>query len=195
MNPKVALYLRKSTDEQTLASQDHELQAYCQRQGWTPAIYEDTASGGRSATRPNLERLLTEVRMGRVNVVVVTKLDRLGRSLTHLALILEEFRSHGVGLIALSQGIDTRATNPMGALMLGVLAAVSEFELSLIRQRTRAGMAAAKASGKRCGRPPVSDEVKARVAAAAAVCGPKVRHLGRELGLPASTVSRLLRAV
>ncbi len=191
--PRVTLYLRKSTDEQSLASQRHELQAYCDRQGWTPVIFEDTAGGGRGVPRHNLERLLAEIRAGRVDVLLVTKLDRLGRSLPHLALILEELRTNGVGLIAASQGIDTRASNPMGSLMLGVLAAVSEFELTLIRERTKAGMAAARASGKRLGRPPVSASVRDRVAAAAAVFGHKVRKIARELDLPPSTVCRLLR--
>lgn len=193
--PRVALYLRKSTDDQTLAAQDHELQAYCNRQGWCPRVFEDTASGGRGVTRPNLERLLVDIRAGKLDVLVVTKLDRLGRSLPHLALILEELKNNGVGLIAVSQGIDTRAANPMGSLMLGVLAAVSEFELSLIRERTKAGMAAARASGKRFGRPPVTKAVRDRVAAAAAVFGHKVRKIARELDLAPSTVCRLLRAV
>jgi DNA invertase Pin-like site-specific DNA recombinase len=193
-SPRVALYLRKSTDEQSMASQRLELQSYCDRQGWIPAIYEDTAGGGLGVTKHNLERLLAEIRAGRVDIVVVTKLDRLGRSQTHLAFILEEFRAHGVGLIAASQGIDTRAANPMGSLMLGVLIAVSEFELTLIRERTKAGMAAARAAGKHIGRPPVPQEVRSRVMAAAAVSGHKVRKIARELDMAPSTVCRLLQA-
>lgn len=194
MTPKVAIYLRVSTTEQTLASQQLELHGFCDRQGWNPAVYEDTASGRAGATRPNLERLMRDVRAGKVNTVVITKLDRLGRSLTHLALILEEFRSRGVSLIAVSQGIDTRSSNPMGALMLGVLAAVSEFELALIRERTQQGLQAAKAAGKRVGRPPLPAEVKDRVKAAAAQFGPKIRMIARELDLSPSTVSRVLKA-
>lgn len=138
-DPRVALYVRKSTDEQA--------QAYCGSQGWIPVIYDDTASDGRGVTQPNLELLLVEIRAGRVDIVVVTKIDRLGRSLPHLALILEELRAHGVGLIAVSQGLDTRESNSIGSLVLGVMDAVSEFTA-----RTKAGLAVAKAPRNAPGR-------------------------------------------
>ncbi len=190
--PRVALYLRVSTADQTNECQQIDLQAYCARQGWTtPTVYQDVASGGAGSTRPQLERMLAEVRPGKINVVVVTKLDRLGRSLSHLALILEQFRTSGCGLIAVSQGIDTRASNPMGALMLGVLGAVSEFELALIRERTRAGLVAARARGQKLGKQPLADEVRQRILAAAARVGPRVRQIARELGIPPSTISKV----
>jgi len=189
-----ALYLRVSTAEQTLECQRMELDAFCARQSWTPVVYQDVASGAKGSSRPELERMLADVRAGRVDVVIVTKLDRLGRSLSHLALILEQFRSNGCSLVALSQGIDTRASNPMGALMLGVLAAVSEFELELIRERTKAGLAAARARGARCGRQPLSEDVRQRIIATATKFGPKVRQIARELSLPPSTVSKVLRS-
>jgi DNA invertase Pin-like site-specific DNA recombinase len=138
---------------------------------------------------------MQDVRAGKLDVVVITKLDRLGRSLPHFALLVDELRTHGVGLLAISQGIDTRASNPMGALMLGILGAISEFELSLIRERTRAGVAAARARGTHCGRPPLADSQRQRILdAAARLGGKRVRAIARELEMAPSTVGRVLRA-
>ena len=90
---------------------------------------------------------------GRLKTVVVWKLDRLGRSLTQMALILEEMNNHGVALIVTSQGIDTGNTNPAGKLQLNVLMAVAEFERGIIRERVNAGLKAAKQRGVKLGRP------------------------------------------
>ncbi|MFM8878138.1 MAG: recombinase family protein, partial [Verrucomicrobiota bacterium] len=92
-------------------------------------------------------------RDGKVARVVVCKLDRLGRSLTHRALILDELQRLGVSLICTSQGIDTSGDNPAGRLQLGVLMAVAEFQRSMIRDRVNAGLRAAKGRGVRLGRP------------------------------------------
>jgi DNA invertase Pin-like site-specific DNA recombinase len=115
-----AVYVRVSTDGQTTASQEHELHAYCDRRGWrSTEIYSDQISGAKFV-RPGLDALMASVRAGKVERVVVFKLDRLGRSLAHLALILDELQRHGVALISTSQGIDTSANNPVGRLQVGV---------------------------------------------------------------------------
>ena len=128
------VYLRVSTGDQSTDSQEHELRAYCERRGWSDLqIYSDQISGAKF-NRPGLDTLMAAVRAGKVERVVVFKLDRLGRSLPHLALILDELQRHRVALIATTQGIDTSHSNPVGRLQLGVLMAVAEFEREIIRE-------------------------------------------------------------
>lgn len=104
---KVAIYTRVSTDRQSHESQLIELRALCERRGWSEVReFTDTISGSRF-TRKGLEELLKQVRRGRVGAVVVFKLDRLGRSLPHLAQIVAELTAHNVALICTTQGIDS----------------------------------------------------------------------------------------
>ena len=149
---QTALYTRISTDKQSHDSQLHELRDYCHRRGWGEVSeFADAVSGARF-TRAGLDALMGEVRRGRVDVVVCFKLDRLGRSLAHLAQICAELAAHNVALVCTSQGIDTSDRNPAGRLQLGVLMAVAEFERSIIQERVAAGLRAAKARGVRLGR-------------------------------------------
>src|SRR5512136_924667 len=150
---RAAIYTRVSTDKQTDDSQLGELRDYCRRRGWLDvAEYRDVASGARF-TRDGLERLLGDVRRRRLDLVVCFKLDRLGRSLPHLAQLVAELAAHGVALVCTSQGIDTSNDNPAGRLQLGVLMAVAEFERGIIRERVNAGLAAARQRGVQLGRP------------------------------------------
>lgn len=188
-----ALYVRVSTDQQTTDSQEHELRAFCERRGWRDCqTYTDQISGAKFV-RPGLDALLGAVRAGKVERIVVFKLDRLGRSLPHLALILDELQRHAVALIATSQGIDTSGTNPVGRLQLGVLMAVAEFEREIIRERINAGLAAARARGVKLGRRGGHNRTPAEVIALKNR-GLGVRAIGRELNVPASTVSLMLRS-
>src|SRR5439155_7896140 len=99
-----AIYVRVSTEGQRTDSQEQELKRYCRQRGWkNPILYSDRISGARTS-RPELNRLMQDIRGGRVRRLVVYKLDRLGRSLTHLALILDEINRLKVPLIASSQG-------------------------------------------------------------------------------------------
>ena len=188
------IYLRVSTGEQTTDSQEHELRAYCARRGWGDLrFYSDQISGAKFV-RPGLDGLMAAVRAGKVERVVVFKLDRLGRSLPHLALILDELQRHGVALIATSQGIDTSNSNPVGRLQLNVLMAVAEFEREIIRERVNAGIAAARARGVKLGRRATHNRTPADVKALKAR-GLGVRAIARELQMPASSVWAMLRAV
>ena len=151
---RIAVYGRVSTDAQNHTSQLREVRAYLRRR-WSRAEvieYLDKASGARFS-RSGLDALMSEVRQGRVDAIAVYKLDRLGRSLQHLAQLIGEFEAHGAALIATSQGIDTSETNPAGRLQMHVLAAVAEFERSVIRERINAGLAAARERGEQLGRP------------------------------------------
>ena len=150
---RTAIYARVSTDRQSHDSQLTELHDYCRRRGWLNVTeHRDVISGARF-TRQGLDRLMTDVRRRRLDVVVCFKLDRLGRSLPHLAQLVAEFAAHGVALVCTSQGIDTSNDNPAGRLQLGVLMAVAEFEREIISERVNAGLAAARERGVKLGWP------------------------------------------
>jgi DNA invertase Pin-like site-specific DNA recombinase len=134
---------------------------------------------------------MQDMRAGRVKRLVCFKLDRLGRSLTHLALILDEMNRLKVPLIASSQGIDTSSDNPAGRLHLGVLMAVAEFERGIIKERVNAGLAAARERGVILGRPVKLDKRSAE-ALALKRQGMGLRAIGRKLGMPPSSVHALL---
>jgi len=186
-----ALYIRVSTQEQRTDSQDQELRRYCRQRGWKNlSIYVDKICGAKTS-RPELERLMQDIRAGTIERLVVYKLDRLGRSLTHLALILDELNRLQVPLIASSQGIDTSNDNPAGRLQLGVLMAVAEFERGIIRERVNAGISAAKTRGVRFGRPSTINGRAAEVRKLKAK-GLGLRAIGRELRMPVSSVHKAL---
>lgn len=191
---RTALYTRISTDKQSHDSQLHELRDYCLRRGWREVKeFSDIVSGAKF-TRAGLDALMGEVRRGSVEVVVCFKLDRLGRSLAHLAQICAELAAHGVALVCTSQGIDTSDRNPAGRLQLGVLMAVAEFERSIIQERVAAGLRAARARGVRLGRRATLGQHEERVRELLAA-GMGVRAIARELGLPVGSAHKVVRAV
>jgi len=147
-------YARVSTTDQNLDMQKDELgRAGCER------IFTEVASGAK-AERPGLTEALDYARTG--DTLVVWKLDRFGRSLTHLLASVAELQARGVGFRSLHENIDT--TTSTGKLVFHVFAALAEFERDIIRDRTTAGLAAARARGRRGGRRPVLDEKKLALA-------------------------------
>ena len=116
-----------------------------------PKCTETGARAGPKTDRPELNRLLTDLRKRKLDIVVVWALDRLARSLRQLLEIAEECSSLGVDLVSLRQNIDT--TLPAGRLTFQILGAVAEFEREMLRERVKAGMAQARRTGKRMGRP------------------------------------------
>ena len=149
-------YVRVSTTEQNVALQQDALDAVgCTR------LFTDTASGAR-AERPGLIEALKECRSG--DTLVVWKLDRLGRSLPHLVETVRDLVARGVGFQSLQENIAT--TTSGGKLIFHLFAALSEFERDLIRERTQAGLAAARARGRKGGRPKGVDEKKRKAALA-----------------------------
>jgi DNA invertase Pin-like site-specific DNA recombinase len=180
-----------STDRQNHDSQLTELESYCSRRGWKdPEVITDTVSGTKSS-REGLDRLMRAVRRGKVDLVVCFKLDRLGRSLSHLAGLIDEFTTHNVALVVPGQGIDTSSANPAAKLQPNILCAVAEFERSIIVERVNAGLAAAKARGVRLGRPPTLEVHRAEVARLRAE-GLTGRAIAKELGIPASSAFKLI---
>src|ERR1051326_5988353 len=133
----------------------NEVRAYCERRQWVVAgEYVDTGISGSKEDRPGLGRPLTDCRRRAIDAVVVYRYDRFARSVRQLVNALEEFRSLGIDFVSLHEGVDT--STPNGRLVFGIFATIAEFERELIRDRVRSGLAAAKARGKRLGRPAVS---------------------------------------
>lgn len=191
---KVAIYTQVSTDKQTDDSQLAELREYSVRRAWVKVIeYRDVISGAKFS-RAGLDKLMTDVRRARVDVVVCFKLDRLGRSLAHLAQIVGELTAHRVALVCPSQGIDTPGLNPASQLQLNILMAIAEFERSIIRERVKAGLRAAQAKGTKLGRPNMLLKHQSAVEELRAQ-GKSVRAISRELAMPVSSVHKVVKLV
>ena len=136
---KVAIYCRVSTSEQDVSSQVKICKQYCINNNWSIyKIYTDVISGAKQS-RPAFNEMLDDLRHFKFRGLVVTKLDRLGRSLQHLISILEELQKKKVEFIAATQNIDTSTAG--GRLQMQIMGAFAEFERELIRERTREGMA------------------------------------------------------
>lgn len=172
-------YARVSTIDQDLALQLDALNAAgCER------IFEEQASGAKEE-RPELARVLDHMRKG--DVLVVWKLDRLARSLKQLVLVLEDLGKRGVGFRCLAPAIDT--TSPEGRLLYSITGAFAEFEREIIRQRTRAGLKAALARGRKGGRPKaLNDTAKAKARAMLRDPEISVASVAKVLGISRSTL-------
>jgi len=183
---RVALYARVSTTGQTAENQLLALRSFATARGWTITEYVDHGQSGAKERRPALDALLAAVRARRVDLVACVKLDRLARSVHHLVALVREFEVLGVDLVVLDQAIDT--TTPAGRLLFHVLAAISEFERDLIRDRVLAGLRRAKSQGVRLGRPRVLvDRVRAERLLAT---GQSLRTVARALGIGLATLAR-----
>jgi DNA invertase Pin-like site-specific DNA recombinase len=169
----------------------YALRAWCQRRGWSPVEYLDTLSGSKF-TRLGLDSMMQAVRRGKLDVIVCYKLDRIGRSLPHLALLIQELTNHRCALVCTSQGIDTSNESPVAKLQLGILMAVAEFERDIIRERVIAGLAAAKARGQKLGRRDKLSQYRAKVAELRAA-GLGIRAIARQLKLPPASVHKLTK--
>jgi putative DNA-invertase from lambdoid prophage Rac len=148
---RAGLYARVSTnDQQTLAMQSRALREYAARRGWTLALQVREVNSG-AARREAREKVLEAARRREIDIVLVWRLDRWGRSVTDLLATLQELEHLGVGFVSLTEALDL--TTPAGRAMAGLLAIFAEFEREILRERTRAGLAHARENGKRLGRP------------------------------------------
>ncbi len=140
--PRIAIYARVSTTDQHPEAQLNALHAYAEARSLEVAeVYVDVGVSGAKSKRPALDRLRADAMRRRFDIVAVVKLDRLARSVHHLTTLGQEFEALGVDLVVLDQAIDT--TTPSGKRLFHVLGSIAEFERDLIRERTRAGLAAA----------------------------------------------------
>jgi DNA invertase Pin-like site-specific DNA recombinase len=164
MTKQAAIYLRVSTTGQTVENQRRELEAVAARRGWTVAeVYEDLGISGAKGRdkRPALDRMLKDASRRRFDVVMAWAIDRVGRSLSDLLSTIQHLEAVGVDLYLDQQNIDT--TTPTGRLMFQVTGAFAEFERSMIQSRVNAGLARARAQGKRLGRPNIASRKEAAV--------------------------------
>ena len=186
---RAALYARISTlnHGQDPEVQLRELREFCQRRGFAIAHeYVDRGISGSREKRPALDKLIADCRKRLVDAVVVYRYDRFARSLRQLVNALEEFRSLGIDFISIHEGVD--ASTPNGRLVFGIFASIAEFERELIRDRVRSGLAAAKAKGKRVGRPRVAVDVR-RIASLRRE-GRSWAEITRETGISKGTAQR-----
>ncbi|MBZ5655883.1 MAG: recombinase family protein [Acidobacteriia bacterium] len=150
---RVGIYARVSTlIGQSPEMQLVELREYASRRGWEIyGEYVDSGISGSKESRPELNRLMSDVHLRRLDVVLCWKVDRFGRSLKHLVNALADLDSYGVAFVSLRDNLDL--STPSGRLMFQIIGAMAEFERSLIQERVRAGLRNAKLKGKTLGRP------------------------------------------
>src|SRR5438552_1765473 len=186
---RVAIYARVSTVDQDCEPQLRDLREYVAARGWRAAEFVDQGVSGARERRPALDRLLAEVKVRKVDVVVVAAFDRFGRSVRHLVETLELFRHLGVEFVSLREQIDTGS--PLGQAVFTIIAAIAQLERSLIVERVKAGLRRAKAEGKRLGRPRLRVDVRhlERIVER----GLPVRAAAKELGISPSSFLRLAR--
>ena len=148
---RAAIYARVSTLDQNPENQLQELRRYCEARGWSAVEFVDHGVSDAKESRPALDALQKEAKRRRFDVLVAWRLDRLGRNLRHLILLLDELHALGIGFVTLGEGIDT--TSPTGRLVLHVLGAIAEFERERMRERVVAGLRRARTQGQRLGTP------------------------------------------
>lgn len=188
---RAALYLRVSTDGQTTENQRLALTEVAERRGWAvAAVYEDAGISGSKdrAARPGFDAMMKDATRRRFDVVACWSIDRLGRSTATVAAALAELEAAGVAVYADKEGMD--ATTPHGRAMLQMAAVFAELERGMIRERVNAGLARAKAQGKRLGRPPVSPKTERAIRAELAT-GAGILKVAKALGVGVGTVSRI----
>lgn len=188
---RAALYARVSTRDQNAGAQLDALRAWASSADVPPTEYVDEGQSGARASRPALDAMLAAARRREVSVVACVKLDRLARSVRHLTELAAELEALGVDLVVLDQAIDT--STPSGRLLFNVLGSIAEFERDLIRDRTRAGIAAARRRGVKLGRPTDLTGERLKRARRLEAGGASHRRIADLLGASKSAVSRALR--
>lgn len=189
---KAAIYARVSTDEQNVETQLKALREYCQARGWQILNeYVDQGESGSDPLRPQLDLLMQHARYRWFDVLLVWKFDRLFRSVEHMLKALDHFRVLGVEFVSMTEAVDT--STPMGKMVFTFLAAVAEFEQALIRERTLAGMARARAEGRLPGRPRVTIDIERAKELWKDGNGFSLGHICKELGCKKTTLFIALR--
>lgn len=198
MNGKrVGLYLRVSTDDQTVENQRQALTALIERRGWR--LFEEFVDNGVSGAkgrnkRPGYDRLLKAAITRKIDIVVAWSVDRLGRSLQHLVGFLGELNAVGCDIVLEKQAVDT--TTPAGRAMFQMLGVFAEFERSILQERIHAGIARARKNGTKSGKPHGRPRVKPKVEAAireSLAAGKGIHRTARECEVGVGTVQRIKR--
>src|SRR5690349_19338139 len=186
---RAGLYTRVSTnDQQTLSMQNRALREYAARRGWTITLQVREVNSG-AAKREAREKLLEAARRREIDMVLVWRLDRWGRSVTDLLATLQELDHLGVGFVSLTEALDL--TTPTGRAMAGLLAIFAEFEREILRERTLAGLAEARQHGKHLGRPLTAGLKETEIRKLHRI-GVAKAEIARRLGIGRTSVRRIL---
>lgn len=193
---RTAIYMRVSTASQKHDLQKNGLEEYAQRAELDIVEeYLDKAISGRKEGRPNLTALMKAARNHEFDCILVWKFDRFARSVAHLLRALEEFNYLGIRFISVQDQIDTNS--PMGKAMFTIIGAMAELESSLISERVKAGMAAAKSRGKKLGRPKTSNRLITKIEELAQNTDLSINKIRAEVNNEVSraTVGQIVRQV
>jgi len=195
-NKRAAIYLRVSTTEQTVENQLLELERVAQHRGWTVVqVYRDEGISGAKGRdkRPGLDQMLKDASKRKFDIVMAWAVDRLGRSLIDLLGTIQHLEATGIDLYLDQQNVDT--TTPAGKLLFQITGAFAEFERAMIKTRIHAGIARARAEGKRFGRPAISQKTEQTIRDALAKGDRGMLKIAAELGVGSGTVQRVNRAM
>jgi len=191
MSKRAAIYVRVSTDKQTVENQVAALRQIAERRGWEIVEqYHDAGISGSKGRdgRPGLDQMLKDASRRKFDVIMAWAIDRLGRSLIDLLGTIQTVEACGVDLYLDQQSIDT--TTPAGKLMFQVCGAFAEFERSMIQQRVRAGLKRAAEKGNYPGRPKISEALEKRIQTQLRA-GKGILRVAREIGVGTGTVQRI----
>jgi DNA invertase Pin-like site-specific DNA recombinase len=191
---RVGMYLRVSTSGQTVENQRQDIERVAQQRGWEVVeTYVDHGISGAKGRdkRPAFDRMCTDAARGKLDIVAAWSIDRLGRSLQHVASFMAELLEQRVALYLHQQNVD--GTTSSGKAMLGMAAVFAEFERAVTIERINAGLARARSEGKQLGRPTVGDQVEAKIRALSSKGTGKLK-IAKTLGIGVSTVQRVLAA-
>ena len=194
MSKHVAIYARVSTRRQDTRSQEPDLKRWAEAQDEPVRWYRDKFTG-KTMERPGWKKLEADIRAGKVEAVVVWRLDRLGRTARGLTALFDDLQSRHVGLVSLKEGLDL--STPAGRLMAHVLASVAQYETEVRGERVKAGQAVARANGKRWGGSKKGRRVKvtplqARTIRSLKESGESVAAIARTMALSRPTVYSIL---
>lgn len=185
---KVCLYARVSTEHQSTDSQLSTLKTFCEARGFEiGGIYQDIMSGSKES-RPELNRMMNDVRKGHYSAVLVFRLDRFSRSTSQLVNALNEFQALKVDFISYSENLNT--LTPSGKLMFGMIAVMAEFERNIIRERVIAGLNTVRKKGVKLGRPSFvnTDQVRELL-----MRGYSITSIAKELDCSRAAIQRLIK--
>jgi DNA invertase Pin-like site-specific DNA recombinase len=188
---RAALYVRVSTDRQTVENQELQLRQVAERRGWQVVeVYSDAGVSGAKdrRQRPGLDRMLSDASRRKFDVVMAWAIDRVGRSLIDLLGTIQHLEACGVDLYLDQQNIDT--TTPMGKLIFQITGAFAEFERSMIRQRIHAGLQRARKAGKVLGRARIDPAIEVAIRRSLEK-GRGIRETAREMGVGHGTIQRI----
>src|SRR5580700_4148881 len=188
---RAGLYARVSThDQQTLPLQMRAMREYAAKRGWTIAVQVKEVGSG-AAERELRENLLAAARRREIDVVLVWRLDRWGRSLVDLVVTLKELAELGISFVSLTEALDL--TTPTGRAMAGLLSVFAEFEHEILRERIRAGIAEARLKGTHLGRPLTAGKKTSQIGKLYRA-GVSKAEIARRLQIGRTSVRRILSA-